>query len=412
MKYLRVSDNGTYFVFMAVLYAISPLVCLIIALFHYKKTVSHFFFVAYAFFFGYQLGANLDLMMHYQNYLDIMNRSFAGMYSDLETLYLGQEPYHITFKYIMSLFKASQRVFSGFACAAYTTIFIYYLRQFRHIFIHKIDLCQVLVLLAMTVTVEFYWYFGMRFWAGCFVFMIFYCKHVVTGKNKFLFLTACCMLFHIALATLVVGAFMAHFLRNKRLMLYFIFAVSFVFRFVSFAFDRMMSQLGFVKMFYKHNYQKDFYQEAIAKVTQQKLEQGNIVYDLRIPLMLFFCFLMYYIIRTRNKLFNRQYPQMFALVLMMIAIANFGYSDYLFYERFTKFATLVAYSYLFLLLANPVNQWVFKHTSLKIVLMVIVALSIAIVLVQQRAIISDINLWLGNYFSDVPLHEIHNRGYK
>ena len=129
-----VNNNGSYFLFMASLYVISPLLCLIVALIYYKKPVSQFFFIAYAFFFGYALGPNLDLMMHYENYLKIMNKSYLGMYTDFETLYIGQEPFHITFKYILSKFHATQRLFGGCACALYTTFVIFFIRQFRYIY--------------------------------------------------------------------------------------------------------------------------------------------------------------------------------------------------------------------------------------------------------------------------------------
>ena len=406
-----VNNNGSYFLFMASLYVISPLLCLIVALIYYKKPVSQFFFIAYAFFFGYALGPNLDLMMHYENYLKIMNKSYLGMYTDFETLYIGQEPFHITFKYILSKFHATQRLFGGCACALYTTFVIFFIRQFRYIYQKHLDLCQTLLLLSIVVVVEFYWYFGMRFWSGCFVFMICYCQHVVTGRKLYLYLTPLCMLFHIALAIIVLVAFVSYYLRNKRIFIYLVFSTSFVFRFVHFAFDKWMASLGIVKTFYKSNYQKDFYHKAIAKVTKEQLESGNIVYTNRVPLMIGFSILLFLILNFKNKLFNRQHPQMFAMVLLMVAVSNFGYSDYLFYERFFKFATLLSFSYLFLILDNPLNQWIFKYISIKIVFFIIVILSLAIALFQQRMIISDINLWLGNFFSDISLSEMHN-GYK
>ena len=103
---------------------------------------------------------------------------------------------------------------------------------------------------------------------------------------------------------------------------------------------------------------------------------------------------------------------MFAMILLMIAFANIGYSDYVFYERFLKFAALIAYSYMFLLFAEPANKWICKHLFVTVPLLVIGVLSLVIALVQQRLIISDLSLWLGNFFSDVSLSEIHNNGYK
>lgn len=412
MQYLKVSSNGSYFLFMTLLYVVSPLLCFIIALLLYRRTVSHFFYVAYAFFFGYQLGANYDLMMHYQNYLTFWDRSFVESYTDFETLYLGQEPFHFVFKYLLSRFNASQRVFSGCACAIYAIIVTFYLRQYQHIYLGRMDFSQLLLLFIMAVVIEYYWYFGLRFWNGAFIFMILYSKHVITGKKIYIFLTPLCLLFHVAMATVVVVAFASHLLKNQRLVTYLLFATSFVFKFISFKFDKMMASFGFVKSFYKVNYQKDFYHKAIEKVTKEKLLEGNFVYNNRIPLMLFFFFIVVFALWVKNKNVNRRYSQMFAMILLMIAFANIGYSDYVFYERFLKFAALIAYSYMFLLFAEPANKWICKHLFVTVPLLVIGVLSLVIALVQQRLIISDLSLWLGNFFSDVSLSEIHNNGYK
>lgn len=411
MKLFNLTNTGGYFLLMTLFFIVSPLLCLIISLFYYKKTVSHFFFILYAFYWGYKTGANLDLMMHYENYLKIMDNTFWGMYSDIETLYLGQEPYHIIFKYILSRFHATQQIFAGCACASYTTFFIFFIRQLKPIYSKNINVLQELVLMTIAIVVEFYWYFGIRFWTGCFIFMTFFCKFVITGKLKYLFLTPICMLFHITLATIVFVAFLSYFLKNHRISIYFIFFSSFLFRFIDVAFDKIISSLGFVKYFYKSNYQKEFYQQAIAKVTKERLESGNIVYDNRIPLMLLFCFFIFIFLKLKNIKLNLQHPQMFAMILLTIAISNFGFSDYLFYERFLKFATLLSFTYLFFVLDNPLNQWIFKFTSIKVAFILIVVLSLIIALYQQRMIIGDINLWLGNSFSNISLNELHN-GYK
>ena len=95
---IRITNNGSYALMLAILYAISPILSLCVALMMYKNWVSQTFFILFAFYFGFQLGPNLDLMQHYHNYLDFFGKSFFDRYSDFATLYLGKEPFHIVFK--------------------------------------------------------------------------------------------------------------------------------------------------------------------------------------------------------------------------------------------------------------------------------------------------------------------------
>ena len=408
MKYIKVSTNGSYFLFMTLLYVVSPLAAFVVALALYKKTVSQFFFIAFAFYFGYQLGPNLDLEMHWRNFQSIQGMSFFEMYSDYATLYIGQEPYHIIFKYLISEFQASERVFGGAACALYALSFILFIRQFKELYSQKMLTIQLLVFLTIVVIVEFFWYVGLRFWTGVFVFMIFYCRYILTGRKLFLALTLTCLLFHVALATLFLAAVFVEFTNKYKVVQYVVLGVSFVFRFVYFGFDKLMSNIPLVQMFYKSNYNKDFYQKIIADKFKKNHEEGNIIYTNRIAFMLIIFFIIIYALWRRNKNLHKDYPKMFGMVLILLAISNFGYTDYVFYDRFIKITTLVAYSYLFIVLFNDRNLWLNKSFFTKLVLMAIVCGSLLIALVQFRHLVMDINLWFGNYWSYIPLQEIEN----
>lgn len=407
----KINNNGSYFAFMALLYVVSPLMCFIVALFYYKKTVSQFFFVAFAFYFGFQLGANLDLMLHWDTYQLFLGHSLGEMYTNPTVLYQGQEPYHILLKWILSRFDVSQRVFSGTACSLYTIFVLTFIRQYKSFYLEHISSLNVLVLANIVVIVEFYWYFGIRFWTAAFVFMIFYSRYIITGKKKFLALSATAMLFHVAMATPVCVAVGIELIRDNRIVEYVVLAISFVIRLVGFQFDRFMQKNPLVQAFYKDNYQKDFYIEAINKVTEEKYSNPNLVYTSRIPLMLTFFFFLVAFLWTRNKHVTKIYPKLFGMVLMMLAVSNFGVSDLVFYERFLKLTTLIAYCWLFLALLDPSNVWLSNHFIIKVILLYFVSISILIALVQQRMIIMDMALWFGNFFYLVPLHELEN-GFK
>ena len=126
-------------------------------------------------------------------------------------------------------------------------------------------------------------------------------------------------------------------------------------------------------------------------------------------LTFFFCLVAF--LWTRNKHVTKIYPKLFGMVLMMLAVSNFGVSDLVFYERFLKLTTLIAYCWLFLALLDPSNVWLSNHFIIKVILLYFVSISILIALVQQRMIIMDMALWFGNFFYLVPLHELEN-GFK
>ena len=90
--------------------------------------------------------------------------------------------------------------------------------------------------------------------------------------------------------------------------------------------------------------------------------------------------------------------KVFTLALTMFTIANFGYGDIIFYDRFTKVATLLFFVYLYLV---SVDQWVrLRSIRLPIAIMAsVVAFYFALtVMVELRAHLYDPELVFGNMF--------------
>ena len=217
--------NGTYALLMTILFFVSPFLTFVISLCLFRNVISQIFFVAFAFYFGWQVGPNMDLLNHYHNYLTFLGKSLWQMFVDPYTLYIGKEPFHFLFKYILSIFRASERVFAGCACAFYAACFILYMRQMRQYFQH-LNLIKLIILIGAAVAIEFHWFFGLRFWTGAFVFMIFYVKYMVTKNKLYLLLTPVCLLFHVVLVIFVGCAFLAEIIRSVKLQ-YILLAVSF-----------------------------------------------------------------------------------------------------------------------------------------------------------------------------------------
>lgn len=405
MKRINISNDGSYFLLMTLLYVICPFVSFVIALLLFRNRVSQFFFVAYAFYFGFQLGAQLDLSQHWNNYQNLVGKSFGEMWSDIVTLYLGKEPYHILLKWFLSKFYITERTFSGIAAAMYATIFIFFIRQFKDYYSGGLKLQQFLVLSVMTVTVEYYWYLGLRFWTAGFFFMTVYCRYIITGKKKWLLTVPIAALFHIVFVVPVIATAFVEITRNNRIVQIVLVVISLLYKYVNFGFMKFMASLSFVKMFYKSSYQNKDIQASMARRAKDYYESGNVIYQSRIPLMLFFSFVFFYFLWAKNRSVFKSYSKMSGLILIMFAISNFGYSDYVFYDRFLKLTCLISYSYLFLLLFEKKNAWFNNHLFFCFILFIIIISSLAIALFQERAYISDISLWFGNFLYLLPINK-------
>lgn len=395
--------NGTYALLMTILFFVSPFLTFVISLCLFRNVISQIFFVAFAFYFGWQVGPNMDLLNHYHNYLTFLGKSLWQMFVDPYTLYIGKEPFHFLFKYILSIFRASERVFAGCACAVYAACFILYMRQIRQYFQH-LNLIKLIILIGAAVAIEFHWFFGLRFWTGAFVFMIFYVKYMVTKNKLYLLLTPVCLLFHVVLVIFVGCAFLAEIIRSVKLQ-YILLAVSFFYKYVDFGFAKFVASLPFVKMFYKTNYQSQDLQTFLAQKTKDYLENGNIVYRLRLPIMIFGIFFTLFLLWIKNKNVNKVFPQMYGMFLITFAVANFGYSDMIFYGRVLKMATLVGYAYLFMVISQKENVNTIKSLFVKSIMGGIVLFGLATALVEERMFLLNIPLWFGNFFTEVPLLE-------
>ena len=135
------------------------------------------------------------------------------------------------------------------------------------------------------------------------------------------------------------------------------------------------------------------------------LENGNIVYRLRLPIMIFGIFFTLFLLWIKNKNVNKVFPQMYGMFLITFAVANFGYSDMIFYGRVLKMATLVGYAYLFMVISQKENVNTIKSLFVKSIMGGIVLFGLATALVEERMFLLNIPLWFGNFFTEIPLIE-------
>lgn len=78
-----VKSDGKYLAIQAIAYLTFPIISFALAIANYKKGVSQFFFILFAFYFGWQIDCVLDLENHYENFrtylLGIRFRRFYPM---------------------------------------------------------------------------------------------------------------------------------------------------------------------------------------------------------------------------------------------------------------------------------------------------------------------------------------------
>ena len=96
---------------------------------------------------------------------------------------------------------------------------------------------------------------------------------------------------------------------------------------------------------------------------------------------------------------------MYGMFLITFAVANFGYSDMIFYGRVLKMATLVGYAYLFMVISQKENVNTIKSLFVKFIMGGIVLFGLATALVEERMFLLNIPLWFGNFFTEIPLLE-------
>lgn len=392
--------KAQYIITQCILYLIAPVASFIVSLRFYKNTISQVFFVLFAFYFGYQTDVLMDLENHYLNgFLRQMQIGFLEAMHDPECTYLGSEPYHFIFKWFVGLFSTSSRFFAGCAAAVYASVFLFFLNQYKQFVNNKLQATQLLVLLGIIFTVEYYWYLGLRYWTGAFFFLAFYSKYIFTHKRKYIFISCLCVLFHFAHIAIVAALAINWLFGNKKFILYTLILFSFAVRLSYNRIDYILAKLPFVEYYVKSNYLDPTKQEASEEKTVYFREEGNIIYQNRSNIILFTLFILFFFIwKKRKDIFKTTYHSFFTFLLSLIPIVNLAYPSLILYDRTFKLLLVTAFCYAFLLLQNPYTYWINKKIGINVLLSLIVIFSLFTAIVQQRDTLLNMELWFSNLF--------------
>lgn len=394
------TNNAKLAIINIFLFLIAPILSFITSLRYYKEGVSHFFFICFAFFFGYQIDCLLDLEMHYNNFISYYPGNNLSQILTNPNIYLiGTEPYHIIFKYAVSKISTDSHFFAGCAAAIYAIMFLFFFKQYQQFYKRKLVAIQFLALCGMIFTVEFYWYFGLRYWTGAFFFLGFYSKYILSGKKKYLYFSFLACLFHFAhfllIATYIFDLILKKFRKTKIVLL----IISFCVRFSNLNIYIILNHLPFVNKFIKPHYFEESIQDSLTDSSNFMRESGNIIYQNRSNILFSIIIIILYFLWRKNKqIFKTEYPQLFSFIISYLIITNIGYSDLTFYERNFKFIILMSFSYLFLTLNNKRNIWINKKILLIATFFLIILFSFLTAVVQSRGYTLVEPTWLSFLF--------------
>ncbi len=396
-------SKGKYFILQCIVMLISPITSLFVSIRFYKSEISQLFFIVFAFFFGYHLGFVHDLMNHYKDMMDLyVGRGVTEILADERIYLLGQDIYHVAFKLVVSRFSTNTQVFGGVACAMYATFFIFFFRQLRVFYNNnKLTILSALLLLTITFIIEFYWYQGLRFRTGVFYFAAIYLKFLNTNNKLYLLALLLTPLIHFTLIMLIAVALLDYVLRftgvASRLVL---FAFSIFIR---------VQDLDFVPLMLKYI---PFTRNLSIAVTDDRIRNnwrdhmadiranGNFFYNHRNDILLFWGLIILFNLWKYKAHKDHRYIYLFTYALTLYTVANFGYGDLIFYDRFYQAAILFFYTYLFAMTFVHADRIKNKVPIFAIFVIPPMLYAAATQLVEQRQYLFHIDLIFGNFFTD------------
>lgn len=396
-------SKGKYFILQLIVMLISPITSLFVSIRFYKSEVSQFFFVVFAFYIGYHLGFVHDLMNHYRDMMELYaNRSVSEIFADERIFLLGEDLYHVIFKLVVSRISHTTQFFGGMACAVYAAFFIFFFRQLRVFYDNnKLSILSALLLFSITLVVEFYWYQGLRFRTGLFYFAAVYLKYVNTKNRIHLLGLLITPFFHFTLIMLVATVFLDRLLRVTGIAgRIFLLFISIIVR---------LQDIDFVPLMLKYI---PFTQNLSIAVTDERIrndwrnhmanvrENGNMFYRHRNDVLLFGGLVILYFLYRYKAHKDPRYNMLITFALTLFTVANFGYGDMTFYDRFYQAAILIFYSYLFAMSVIHADHLKRNVPLISIFVLPPLLYALATQLVEQRSFIFHLDFIFGNFFTD------------
>ncbi len=388
-------------IILTIIAAFFPIIGLCLSVMFFRQKYAPWLFIAFSFYFGWFYAPQLDLLVHYEHFKTLNGKSLLQSWADLNTIRLGKEVYPVLFKYTVGLISDSQNLFSACACTVYSSFFVFgILIPLYPLYKQNMSIPSWLLFLGVIFSVEFYWFLGFRFWSGAFVFIGFYLRYINSGESKYLWLSALCTCFHYSLLTLFAVAFINHFLQNNFYLYYGVLIASFIIRFSNFSFLRFIGGLRILDGYAKETISNESIRISVEKLAVEHREFGNQFYLLREQFAIIGPLIAIYILYKKfGNSFFIKYNKLWSFCILILSLANFGYSDLTFFDRFFKIALLLFYIFAYMFTMSEQNKLTIK-SQLNIILVLTIPVLYLIItpLVEQRESLLDIKLWFSNLF--------------
>ena len=351
-------------VILSVIMTFIPFVGLCLSLMFFRQRFAPILFIIFSFYFGWFYEPQMDLLVHYEHFHRIADKSLVEQWMDSGTSKYGKEIYPVLFKYFIGLIADNRNFFSACACVVYTSLFIFgVVKPLQPLYMQKMSIPAWLLFLGVIFTVEYYWFLGFRFWSGAFVFTGFYLRYLNSGAV--------------------------------------ILIVSFIVRFAKIAFVTNIAQFGIFENYVKESVRNQNIIQSVGKYAEEIREYGNQFYLLRETIAVFGVLAVIYILYKKiGKEFWEQNVKFWGFCILLLSFANFGYVSLTFYDRFFKLAVLFLYVFTYMWVMDIQSKLSFKSQLLITMVTIIPVLYFIVTpLVEQRHMLFQLNLWFSNLCS-------------
>lgn len=395
-------NKGKYILLQTVLIILSPITSFLVSVRLYKSAISQIFFIIFAMYLGYYMGFVFDLMRHYQDIpMYYHGRTWHEIVTDPRVYALGKEYYHIVLKFIISRFSEDRQVFGAITSGLYAGSFILFLRQLKTFYNEKVPLfCEVMLLCVATV-VEFYWYQGLRYWLGVYIFLTFYLKYVNSGKWWWLLFTPIVVMIHFSLSTLVLALILNGILNfTGKISRAILLVLSLIVKSMNVDFvPYMLYYLPWTQTLGLAYTDENIRNKTLDRMSTVRMS-GNTLYMNRSHVLIFIGLFFLYIFKRSGFKFDPKYRPLIYLALTLYTIASFGYGDMIFYGRFLKVGVLAFYTYVYIMAVKSWRHWNKYNIFLLLIAGIPFAYSFFMAFVQLRHFFFYPELVFGNFFID------------
>lgn len=389
------------FLLLSAILLISPIVGFFLSILFFRQKASAIIFILFSFYFGWFYEPQLDLLNHYNHFKYLVGKSLFQQWTDIGTLGIGKEPYPVIFKYIVGLISVSPNFFSACACCVYTIIFVYgVLGSLKDLYRSKMKFASLLIFIGIIFVVEYNWFTGFRFWSGVFVFASFYIRYIRTNQTKYLLLSCLCLCFHFSLIVLCIAVFFNHFLKERFTLRYILLALSFIPRILNIPLTAIIAKMSIFSGIVKPVYSNDRVMESIIEGSEKFRSIGNQFYLLRNEILLIGIIPVLILLKKISDTeFIKKNNELWGLSITMLTIANCGYTERVFYDRFFKIGLLLTYIFTYIWIMHLQNK-LKQDLRIKIIAFSILPIlyGIATIVVSQREFLWRIELWFNNFF--------------